>query len=42
MKLHKEWQDYSIDINTEGNHGSGVRAIIQNHNNGSVTAVGGL
>ena len=30
MKLHKEWQDYSTDINTEENPVRGVRAIIEN------------
>ena len=30
MKLHKEWQDYSIDINTEENPVRGDRAIIDN------------
>ena len=42
FKTPKEWQDYSIDINTEENPVRGVRAIIEKSNNGSVTAVGGL
>ena len=42
LTIDRWWQDYSIDINTGENPVRGVRAIIENHNNGSVTALGGL
>jgi len=42
LTIDRWWQDYSIDINTEENPVRGDRAIIENHNNCSVTALGGL
>ncbi len=40
MKLRKEWQDYSIDINTEKNPVRGVRAIINHQNSMALTPPG--
>ena len=42
FKTPKEWQDYSIEINTEENPVRGDRTMIEKSNNGSVTAFSGL